>query len=194
MTLEEQLQAEREARIRAEGERDGFAKALEILAGHTPSRGRIRARPEALAWAARNPGVPMPTAPVEATDLDAPVVRMLTAAERAQRQAEAEVLATKYREEAAERRRLRQRRWVYFIRSGETGPIKIGISRDVARRKGELEREEKEKLTVLATVEGTMADERTLHQRFAEHRLHGEWFAPVPELLSHIATLGGVRS
>ena len=126
---------------------------------------RVRAKPWAMAWAAIHPGVPLPpTAPVpQGFDPSFPELR------------------------------LRARRWVYFIQAGDAGAIKIGISRDVERRRGELQRMEREPLHVRATIEGTVRDERDLHARFAAHRIHGEWFTPAPELLSHIAALNGVK-
>jgi hypothetical protein len=151
---------------------------------------RVRPKPGVLEWAARHPGVPMP----DGVELDVPVVRLLTPEEQAQRRAECEERTRQCRAEAEERRRLKARRWVYFVQGVAGGPIKIGISRDVERRRTELQRVERQPLRVLATIEGTMADESALHARFVAHRLRGEWFSPAPELLSHIAALNGVKA
>ncbi|MGB1286709.1 MAG: GIY-YIG nuclease family protein [Aggregatilineales bacterium] len=43
-------------------------------------------------------------------------------------------------------------------------------------------------MTLLTTIEGDQTLERELHQRFADHRLNGEWFEPVDELLLYIAS------
>ena len=44
-------------------------------------------------------------------------------------------------------------------------------------------------LTVLGAVVCEKPDEleRELHARFADHRSHGEWFRPSPELLDYVA-------
>ncbi len=42
-------------------------------------------------------------------------------------------------------------------------------------------------LSILGVVPGSLREERELHDRFSEHRLHGEWFEPSEALLSHIA-------
>jgi hypothetical protein len=154
-----------------------------------PERRRVRVRPELAEWYAENPGGPPP-----AVDLGPPLVRLRTPAERVQYQAEQAVRDAQLRAEREERQRLARRRWVYFIQAEAGGPIKIGISRDVERRRGELQRAERQALKVLATFEGTIQDESAMHTRFAAHRLHGEWFSPAPDLLSHIAALNGVKS
>lgn len=74
---------------------------------------------------------------------------------------------------------------VYFI-GGDTGAIKIGIARDPERRLATLQCGSPIKLRIMASGPGSHHDERTLHARFAEHRLHGEWFSPAPEILTEI--------
>lgn len=68
---------------------------------------------------------------------------------------------------------------IYFLRFGDR--IKIGFTTNLHLRMQQIPHDE-----LLATVAGTMADEKHLHARFAEHRLHHEWFAAAPELLAHI--------
>lgn len=211
---------EREARIRAEAKLDGYREAMrEILAlfaatrpltaqqdGAFPRR-RETARPEALAAARLRqqplegpPGVEIPPVTVEAIPPEEiePFepepefqLRLLTPEERAQRQAESRVREAHLREQQEEERRNRARRWVYFIQEGDSGPVKIGFSRDVARRLGELQRQAKAPLRLLVSFEGTRRDEAALHTRFADHRLFGEWFHPAAELLEHVAALQG---
>jgi hypothetical protein len=41
----------------------------------------------------------------------------------------------------------------------------------------------------LAVAEGTVETEQRLHAQFAEARLNGEWFTPVPALRDFIAGL-----
>lgn len=76
---------------------------------------------------------------------------------------------------------------VYFIQSGGAqGPIKIGRAEDVDARLRELQTGNPQKLTLLATMRGGRAAERTLHARFRTSRIRGEWFVPSPELLEVI--------
>lgn len=77
---------------------------------------------------------------------------------------------------------------IYFIGS-EFGPIKIGISRDVARRLVTLQCGSPIPLRVLAVTNGGRDAEREYHQRFADFRLHSEWFSPAPEILAEITRL-----
>lgn len=82
---------------------------------------------------------------------------------------------------------------VYFI-GGDDTPIKIGFSSAPTLRLEALQTGHWVKLSILATSPGTLATEAEYHNRFAEHRLHGEWFARSPTLLAEIARLneGGV--
>lgn len=75
---------------------------------------------------------------------------------------------------------------VYFIRSGLDGPIKIGRSRRPYARLDDLQATSAERLDLLLILDGGAALERDLHARFAEHRLHGEWFEPAPTLLRYL--------
>jgi Meiotically up-regulated gene 113 len=65
---------------------------------------------------------------------------------------------------------------VYLIRSGDTGPVKIGRASDVEVRRKQLQTSHPEPLRVIRAIEGSHATERWLHDRFAEQRLRGEWF------------------
>lgn len=75
---------------------------------------------------------------------------------------------------------------VYFVRA-ETGQIKIGRSIDPLGRLGELQTGSPNALKLIAHVEeaGDIT-ERTLHRRFEESRVSGEWFLPSDELLELI--------
>jgi hypothetical protein len=67
--------------------------------------------------------------------------------------------------------------------------VKIGYARDVGRRMTKMQADNHKILTCLAVIEGGRAEEADIHARFSEARLHGEWFAPVPDLLSYIKAL-----
>lgn len=84
--------------------------------------------------------------------------------------------------------------FVYFAQRGENGPIKIGVSGGVKARVSALQTAVAEPVRLLASIEGTRRDEEELHFRFQAHRLKGEWFRPVPELLAHIAVLCGDKT
>lgn len=66
---------------------------------------------------------------------------------------------------------------VYFIRSGADGPVKIGTTHNIADRLDTLQSHSPEPLSVMRTVPGGYLVEQWLHDRFADQRLHREWFA-----------------
>lgn len=72
---------------------------------------------------------------------------------------------------------------VYFIRSGEDGPVKIGVTRNVAARVRNLQTGSAHKLIVIRTIEAGEIIERRAHAYFAKFRLHGEWFKYSSQML-----------
>lgn len=87
-----------------------------------------------------------------------------------------------------------QARWsVYFIQQGADGPIKIGVTVDVEKRRRVLQTGSAQTLVLLSTIKGTEKQEAELHRRFKHLRLRGEWFRPEPELLAYIAETVGDR-
>lgn len=78
---------------------------------------------------------------------------------------------------------------IYFVQSEHGGEIKIGRADDVAKRLVGLQTSRPDKLVLLASVKGSIQQERELHERFARHRVKGEWFSPVPELLQLIKSV-----
>jgi hypothetical protein len=76
---------------------------------------------------------------------------------------------------------------VYFMQAVEGGPIKIGYSADVDRRRGQLEAHYGATLMVLATMDGGPAEETAIHRRFSRLRLgKTEQFRPARELMEFI--------
>lgn len=73
---------------------------------------------------------------------------------------------------------------VYFIQAGAGGPIKIGVAKDVRRRIANLQISNAAELTLLRAFVGGEAEERVLHERFAEYRIAGEWFHAEPDVVS----------
>jgi hypothetical protein len=91
---------------------------------------------------------------------------------------------------------------VYFVKPvGQDGPIKIGHSASVEKRLRELGKWSPVPLELIATISPTPIDtrwgpffdgldlERRFHRRYAEHRLHFEWFAAHPQLLSDLEAI-----
>lgn len=77
---------------------------------------------------------------------------------------------------------------VYFIQSGETGPVKIGYTRlDPWYRLTDLQVMHHVELRLLGFMPGWRTDERATHVRFVQHWIRGEWFLPHPNLL-HLAS------
>jgi hypothetical protein len=83
--------------------------------------------------------------------------------------------------------------YIYFIRAGEDGPIKIGYADEPFRRMDALQTAHWVTLTMLHWQFGSPDDEKALLERFRRFQIRGEWFAPVPELLEHIAALRAAR-
>lgn len=80
---------------------------------------------------------------------------------------------------------------IYLIRVGEDGPVKIGSAgsyRKVLLRLGKLQTGNHEQLRLCGTLAETdRVTEGHLHQRFARHRLRGEWFEPADAIFEYFA-------
>lgn len=76
---------------------------------------------------------------------------------------------------------------VYFV--GCSHSIKIGSAINVGKRFTDLQACSPIPIEILATTSGGMKQERAYHRQFAAHRLHGEWFAPHPDILAEIDRL-----
>lgn len=79
--------------------------------------------------------------------------------------------------------------WVYFIRSEQGGPIKIGWARDAERRLKDMQAVNPFRLKIMARLPGTIYDEKQFHEEFAANRVHGEWFTASAALLGRIAKI-----
>lgn len=78
-------------------------------------------------------------------------------------------------------------RFIYFFQAVSGGPIKIGVAGDPAKRLIEIQLGNPEQLRIIGVIPGGgRSHEQGLHARFRQSRLHGEWFEPVPALLSFI--------
>lgn len=77
---------------------------------------------------------------------------------------------------------------VYVIQARGRAAVKIGYAKDIAKRLRQLQTGSPAKLKLIAVIPGDRDVERGLHDRFADHRLHGEWFhKSAPGLLDLIA-------
>lgn len=76
-------------------------------------------------------------------------------------------------------------RYVYFIAGG--GLIKIGVANDVRARFNSIRTMSPAPLTLLGFTSGSVALERELHERFSQHRQHGEWFTDCQEIRDYLA-------
>lgn len=72
--------------------------------------------------------------------------------------------------------------WIYFIRSGEDGPVKIGRAKDPRKRLMRLQTGSSDDLVLETAMLGGPEIEKKLHKAFRRHRIHGEWFRPCVEL------------
>jgi len=68
--------------------------------------------------------------------------------------------------------------FVYFIQSGDQGPLKIGWAMQPSKRLKELQTGNPQKLRLLSTLAGSLRDEGAWHEWFKAHRITGEWFQP----------------
>lgn len=75
-------------------------------------------------------------------------------------------------------------RSLYFIRAGESGPVKIGVAGNVLSRLVSLQTAHYEPLHVIGEISEHGRIERTLHAAFAGDRIRGEWFRPSSGVLA----------
>lgn len=76
---------------------------------------------------------------------------------------------------------------VYFMQAVNGGPVKIGCSNDVERRRRQLEKRYGQPLAILAVLPGNFEDEEAIHERFSHLRFgRSEQFRPAPELMDFI--------
>ena len=70
--------------------------------------------------------------------------------------------------------------YVYLAQAGDA--YKIGISKNVPERLGELNCASRARVELVALRRGSQNLERRLHARLKHHRLNGEWFHASPEV------------
>lgn len=77
--------------------------------------------------------------------------------------------------------------YVYFIGSGSTQVVKVGISKNPWARIMEIQTSNHEKMKVIATFKTSASSEVDLHSIFAPHRVNGEWFDLPAEVMEVVA-------
>lgn len=78
---------------------------------------------------------------------------------------------------------------VYFVLAESSRQIKIGYARDLEGRIAVMRNGSPERLTVIATIDGSRTLEKELHTRFADLRERGEWFREAEPLVSYLRRL-----
>lgn len=73
---------------------------------------------------------------------------------------------------------------IYFVQCQQTKLVKIGYAKDPWMRLSNMQVGCPTYLKMVALVRKPKTYEAELHERFATHRHHGEWFNPDPELLA----------
>ena len=77
---------------------------------------------------------------------------------------------------------------IYFMRAGNDGPIKIGHSGNPESRRKNLQTAHYHELEIIGVMPDDADVEGRLKKQFAAHRIRGEWFEPVPEIIDFIRT------
>jgi hypothetical protein len=73
---------------------------------------------------------------------------------------------------------------IYFARAGETGTVKIGRAKDIARRLRSLQCGHSAPLVLIRQMDGDSKEEAWLHSHFRQQRVRGEWFKFDPSMLT----------
>lgn len=75
---------------------------------------------------------------------------------------------------------------VYFIRAGDTGPVKIGWSHNPVARIRALDEGSPVPLQIIRLVDGNHQIERALHRRYRSLKLRREWFLYCPTMMGDL--------
>ncbi len=84
---------------------------------------------------------------------------------------------------------------IYFIQEQDRWLIKIGFTNgDPLDRLASLQTGSAAKLELVAAFDGTFDEEKMLHRVLADARVIGEWFKPVPKLLTIMMRMAGAEA
>lgn len=78
---------------------------------------------------------------------------------------------------------------IYFIQAGDRGPVKIGHAKDVFRRLASIQTHNHKECILLRVRRGGVHEERHLHHRFMQYRVHSEWFSLKGDLAAYLKSL-----
>ena len=76
--------------------------------------------------------------------------------------------------------------YIYFIQIEHSGPIKIGIAKDVEARLGHLQSANPYKLHLLYCFPGGVKTKEGLHRLLRKDHIRGEWFWPTEKVFFEI--------
>lgn len=79
--------------------------------------------------------------------------------------------------------------FIYFIQCQDTGPVKIGYTKNVKRRRNELQTGNPYELKILLSIDGSELWEKDLHYHFRDLLIRNEWFLPGESLFEFIDDL-----
>lgn len=82
---------------------------------------------------------------------------------------------------------------IYLLQPNDYPVVKIGTSDNPEARMKQLHINHWADFKIIRTIEGGYGEERWFHQRFAEHRIRGEWFTLIPEMLTVAISAEEVR-
>lgn len=75
-------------------------------------------------------------------------------------------------------------RGLYLVQAEESRRVKIGWSADVYTRLDSLRTGSPERLRLIAVLDVPRSEEKLIHDRLGQYRVHGEWF--LPEVLDEL--------
>lgn len=81
---------------------------------------------------------------------------------------------------------------IYFIQASSTPYVKIGFTKDVEKRRRNLQSENPHELKILGVCDGDRSVERHYHSVFKKLHIRGEWFQIGPELQKFLENRFGV--
>jgi hypothetical protein len=75
---------------------------------------------------------------------------------------------------------------VYVLRGANDGLVKIGTTTDLSGRLRAIRSMSAVPIELLCVFPGDASVEKQAHMKFREHRRHGEWFQPAPDLMAWV--------
>ena len=77
--------------------------------------------------------------------------------------------------------------YIYFIQAKGNGPIKIGFTADDPRKRMvKIQSDCPWPVDLIGAIEGTLSQEKQIHDLLSYFRTQGEWFAPHPKVVAAV--------